>query len=117
MIKEKNINGDNYYISDSVYKLYTKELNKYCNEATTCYILSPELKIMGTDVEPFSADQSAVYQISQSLRGTKPSRAFKYMARQIFRADKGKPVSKEFKEWYKDIYNKDFDSLVTAFKK
>jgi hypothetical protein len=39
------------------------------------------------------------------------------MVRQMLKADKGKPVSKEFKEWYKDIYNKDFDSLVTAFKK
>jgi hypothetical protein len=117
LIKEKNINGDNYYISDSVYKLYSKELKKYCGEAPTCYILSPELRIMGTDVEPFSSEISAVYQLSASLKGTGSAKAFKEMARQMFRAEKGKPVSNEFKGWYKEVYNKDFDSLVTAFKK
>lgn len=108
--------GDNYYVSDSVYKLYTKELKQYCNAAPICYLLSPELTIMGTDVEPYSSGTSAVYQISQSLRGIKASTSFRFMARQAIRGQRGKPASKEFKDWYVSTYHINIDSLKRTSK-
>lgn len=116
LIKEKNIDGENYYISDSVYRLYSKELKKYCSEAPVCYILSPDLKIMGADVEPYSSGTSAVYQISEAIKGTKPSTSFKFMVHQALRSQKGKPVNKEFSDWYVNTYHVNVDSMIRMSK-